>query len=511
MMFNYKKLLFLLILITTIIKLTIAGVIELSNDEVYYWTYALKLDWNYFDHPPMVGWLIRLTTVNLLWVNEIFMRLGAIIGCAVTSIVIFNIGKLIDGEKTGWYAAIIYNTSIYTSIITGLLILPDAPQMLFWVYALYIMCQLVIQTKTNPNKLLLLGLIIGLAILCKIHALYLWVGFGIFVLLTRKQWLRYWQLYAAIGITIICIIPIIYWNMLYDFITYRFHSERVAHTTIQWGMFGREIIGEIAYQNPIIFILVISALVYFLKKKIYFASKDIFIWIICMSIPMILLFWGISVFNPTLPHWTGPAYIPLFFLVAKRLGIKTNKIYPVTLKIATGVLGIALLVSILLIKLAPFNLGSKANNNFGEGCPTLDLSGWEDFSYTFNQLVKEDRLAGKIKSNTYIIINNWFPGGHLEFYTSRISGLPVIGIGALNNLHQFAWLNQQRKTLQLGDDAYSIVPSNLPLNPIEVYGKYFELIQYSIDIPQIRNGKIVRIFKVYRLKNCIEIPLTKAF
>ena len=54
--------------------------------------------------------------------------------------------------------------------------------------------------------------------------------------------------------------------------------------------------------------------------------------------------------------------------------------------------------------------------------------------------------------------------GHLEFYTSREAGLAVIGIGHIEDIHKFAWLNKEEPRYWLGDDAYSIVPSNLPLD-----------------------------------------------
>lgn len=149
---------------------------------------------------------------------------------------------------------------------------------------------------------------------------------------------------------------------------------------------------------------------------------------------------------------------------------------------------------------APFNLGSKNNENYGEYCPTLDISGWKDFSNQFDSLVKKD-IAEKRMKPACIVINNWFPACQLELYTSRKTGLPIIGLGSLENLHQFAWLNKIRKPLQKGNDAYCIVPSNNPMKVPEAYQKYFALIQQPDTINQIRGGTIVRYFYVWRLKS----------
>ncbi|HQQ83204.1 MAG TPA: glycosyltransferase family 39 protein, partial [Cyclobacteriaceae bacterium] len=135
----YSKRLLYLIGFTAIARMVVGGVLELSNDEVYYYLYALKLQWNYFDHPPGVGLLIRLSTLNLLLTSELFVRLGAVLCAAAGTYITFQLGKEIRNERTGWIAAILYNTSIYTSLIAGTFIIPDSPQLVFWMMALWIM------------------------------------------------------------------------------------------------------------------------------------------------------------------------------------------------------------------------------------------------------------------------------------------------------------------------------------------------------------------------------------
>jgi hypothetical protein len=455
----------------------------------------------------MVGWMIRITTINLYWVSEVSIRLGSILCASVSTWFIFKTGKLLGNGKTGWYAALIYNCSIYTGFIAGFFILPDSPQMPFWTAALYIMGHLFI--KNDDQKLsiwLLLGLMIGLATLCKVHGLYLWAGFGLFLIITRIKWLLNWRLYAGVAVTALCVLPIVYWNVVNDFITYRYHSDRVTHTSLQWDMLGREISGEFVYQNPVIFIVIVISVISMLRRGIRFNRKKASVWLLCMSIPMILIFWSISLTNPTLPHWSGPGYIPLFFVAALYLEQRSFKIIPGFIKAAASLVIIALMAGVGLTRLSPRNFGSKDLQNYGEYCPTLDLSGWKEFSKRFAWQDQANVSSGKMRPNSPIIVDKWFPGGHLEFYTSRESGLPVIGIGKLEELHKFAWLNKEREPLHLGDDAYAIVPSNLPLNVIETYGRYFTTIEAPAVINQRRSGGIVRFFYVYKMKGCKMVP-----
>src|SRR5258706_12667650 len=105
---SFRKKILLLILLSTLVRCTIAGFLEFGNDEVYYWTYAQHLAWNYFDHPPMVALLIRFTTINLHFQYEFFVRLGPILCAAFNTWLIFLIGSKIKDEQTGWYASLLY-------------------------------------------------------------------------------------------------------------------------------------------------------------------------------------------------------------------------------------------------------------------------------------------------------------------------------------------------------------------------------------------------------------------
>src|SRR6478735_1625809 len=172
-----KKQLFYFIIITTSIRLLIAGITEFGNDEVYYYTYALHLQWNYFDHPPGVALLIRLTTLNLWLTNELFVRIGAVLCAAAGTWLSYKTGNLTRNERTGWYAAVLYNASIYTSIIAGTFILPDSPRVVCWLACMLVLIKMVLQLTREksilPSQWLLFALLSGICIQCKVHGIFL--------------------------------------------------------------------------------------------------------------------------------------------------------------------------------------------------------------------------------------------------------------------------------------------------------------------------------------------------
>jgi len=502
---SYSQKVFGLILFAACMKMIAAPFLELGNDEVYYWTYAFQLDFNHFDHPPLVGFLIRATTLNMHWVSELSMRLGAIISASIGCYFVFKTTAHLSNERAGFYAALLYQAGIYTGFIAGFFILPDSAQLIFWTASLYVMSLLVF---ANPKKQIgywmLLGLLIGLATLSKVHGLFLWAGFGAFLLFTNYKQLFSGGFILAVGVTLLCIVPIVYWNVIYDFITYRFHSERVTHTGINVASFITELGGEFLYQNPLVYILMIASII--AVKKISFQQKNIGRWLLWMSLPLIFIFWTVALFNSTLPHWSGPAFIPLMILT----GIFMDQIkisWPLHV-LRTSVLFFftILLTLVIIVQKYPGNFGSQENENLGEYCPTLDLSGWKNFSDTFKIVVNQDQSNHVMGKSPTIIVGKWFPAGHLEFYTARTTGLSLIGLGPLQDIHKFAWLNKERAALTIGADAYCIVPSNVPFNVTDAYQSYFNTIDAPQIINQVRSGVVVRHFLVYRMHGCMKVP-----
>src|SRR5882724_9554161 len=96
-----NKSLRLLVVSAFVFKCVLAGITELNNDEAYYRLYALKLQWNYFDHPPMIAVLLKLFTANLFFQSEFFLRLGILVCSVLCTWLVYLIGRRIGDEQTG--------------------------------------------------------------------------------------------------------------------------------------------------------------------------------------------------------------------------------------------------------------------------------------------------------------------------------------------------------------------------------------------------------------------------
>lgn len=500
-MMNFRRKVFLLIFLSTLLRFCIAIFLEFGNDEVYYWTYALHLQWNYFDHPPMLALLIRLTTFNLHWQNEFFIRSGSILCAALNTWLIFLIGKGIKDERAGWYASLLYTSSIYCSIIAGTFILPDSPQLLFWVFSIYLMTAIISGQPNKNRNLLLLGISIGLCIMSKVHGIFLWVGFGSYILFFQRDLLKTPYLYVAIILTAIIISPIFFWNLQNHFITYSFHNNRIGFfgKKLDADNFFQQFFGSIFYNNPVNFILYVIALISMARSKINLPSYARLY--LLLGLPLIIVLLIMSLFNETLPHWSGPAYISIMLLTAAYFSAKqgANAKIPAGIRIAVILFFVIVIVCLPVVKWLPLQIGSKEQRILGKGDVTLDMTGWEEFSGKFDSLYKSDERIGLMKPHAFIISDYWFPAAHLDYYVAKPWQLQIIAVGKLVDIHHFAWLNKLSPAPVTGSDAYFIYPSNYYGPPRTTLKNYFRQVDDSLTIPQLRSGIHVRDFVIYRM------------
>src|ERR1039457_2779056 len=210
-----ERLILILILISFVIRGFIAGFIEFGNDEVYYWTYAKFPDLSHFDHPPMIGLVIQLFTLNLQLDNEFFIRLAAVVFGSISTWLIFLVGRNIKDTMTGFYAALLFTASFYCFIISGTFILPDSPQVFFWLLSLWLFTKCLADrelTKKSRNLMLLAGVTIGLALLSKYTSIFLLFGAFLYMIFYNRKWLLAWQTWLAFLIALAIFSPVIIWN-----------------------------------------------------------------------------------------------------------------------------------------------------------------------------------------------------------------------------------------------------------------------------------------------------------
>jgi hypothetical protein len=494
-----------LIGIATVVRLLLALLLELGIDEVYYWNFVLYPDWSHFDHPLMIGVVGQVFSLNHLVSDDFFLRFGPICLSAISTWIIFLIGAKVKDERTGLYAAFLFTGSIYCSIIAGFSFIPDAPLILFWVWALYLLIDILPARPIDAGsrrKMLGFGALAGFAMLSKYQGAFLWIGVFVYVLLYNRDWLKEISFYLSGVISAILLLPILIWNIQNNFISFNYHSGRV---TPAWELrpdyFLTEVLGQFAYNNPIVYVLIVLALIAWRKKD--FIAPSFARVLFCQAVPLWIVFTSFSLFRSTLPHWSAPAFVSLIVLAAAYWAGHDNQ--PRTwrwMKAGPVFLGVLLIIALWLINYSPLQLGKKSEmKTFGEDDFTQDLYGWSQVEASFRKISDREEAEGRMPKGAGLVTYKMFPAAHLDFYVAGPNDRKLFAIGPLVDIHMYAWLNGKRGNLQKGSDFYHIALSNLYNDPNKLFGSYFEKIEPMDTVAVTRAGKPMRYLFYYRLKN----------
>lgn len=512
---NINKCLILLLSVSALLRGFLAFFLEFGNDEVYYWTYALYPDWSHFDHPPMVGWFIQLFSCNLLFTSEFFLRLSSVVFMTLNTYLIYLIGKQVKNEQTGFYAALLYTASVYVFVITGIFILPDTPLVLFVLLAVL---QFIRYFQNERNKhLLLAGLFAGLAMLSKYSGAFIWLGVGLYIIFYSRKEFKNPFLYLSALISAVCMLPVLIWNINNEFISFTFHGDRV-------GFFGdfhieyflAELAGEFLYNNPVNYVLTIIALIVLMKGNKYISDMPKRL-LLCMSLPMIILFWFFSLTRQMLPHWTAPSFVLLLIFVAAYLSdkneIKDNSIaVPKSIVAALSLLVFVLVFGVFEIKTGfiPLNSSEKSKTvqHYGKGDFTLDMYGWRKIKPEFQEIREEAVRNGEMRESDGMIALKWYPLANLDYYVAYPLGINMYGFREPLEIHKYAWINKERGGLELGEDYWFLTESFDYYEPNKYLKSYFKEIIPTDTITIDRAGEPAKYVFVYMLKDLKKMPRT---
>ncbi|MHC1708449.1 MAG: ArnT family glycosyltransferase [Bacteroidales bacterium] len=518
-----QRIILYFILISAIIRAFLAYTLDLGNDEVYYYMYSLYPSWSYFDHPPMISWVIRLFTFNNLLHHIFFIRLASIVFTSFSTWIVYLIARKYGTYRGGLLAVILFTASIYNSIITGVFILPDTPQVFFWFLALYCFSEAFETAEIQfRSKMYVLagGLFTGLSILSKYTSVFIWLGVIGFVLLYRKQWLKSAIFYFSILMSVLLQFPVLIWNLQNHFISFTYQGNRVSGLSkIRPDYFFTEITGEFLYNNPVNFILIIVSLILVFYYKRIRPQAGLFL-ILFVSVPLILTFWFLSFFHSTLPHWTGPGFSTLIIFTAVIFDKVTREKPGFTL--IPQWFRYSLILSVFIIILGFFQINNgiltrllvPAKNGVErvDWDISLDMYGWKQLKEAMPGIYYHDLSTGRIGKDPFLISWRWFPSANLDYYVARPLGLKLLAFGKMSQIHQYHWINRIRGGFPYGKDAYFICSSRDKKNPGSLFRDHFELYGRPDTVPVMRAGRQVMEFYVYRLKNYkVSNPLTRSF
>ena len=216
---------------------------DLFFDEAQYWTWSLEPAFGYYSKPPLIAWLISLSTA-VCGQAEFCIRLPAPILHTLTAVAVFALGQRLYDTRTGALSAFAFATLPGISLSAGI-ISTDVPLLTCWAVALYAFVALT-QEQDAVWPAVLLGVALGLGLNAKYAMAFFVPCAGIWLALTpaRHDLLRDRRLWAALGLGVALIVPNLAWNALNSFATFSHTADNAKWSgallvvAVRWSRHG---------------------------------------------------------------------------------------------------------------------------------------------------------------------------------------------------------------------------------------------------------------------------------
>ncbi len=324
------RLLMVLLAIWTTINLFQGAYTELANDEAYYWVLSSDVGFGYYDHPPMFGWLVALSSF-IFGDTEFGVRAITIL---LQPIYLFMFWRLIPLKKPSKSLALVYALvafSVPLLQLYGFVVTPDAPllfctALLLWCYKRFLRLE-----DDFSKKSLATSAMLGLAAAAICYAKYHGVLVIGFIVLSNIRVATTTRFYIAVAVAALAFMPHILWQYSHDWVSLDYHLNLRAKG-FEWENVWIYLLNLVTTFNPL-FMPIFVALI---LKKSGLKAKDLegeelIEWRFARALKWItwgfVLFFARSLMSVHVQaQWLIPLVFPvLYFLVLgaqKRLPLK---------------------------------------------------------------------------------------------------------------------------------------------------------------------------------------------
>lgn len=353
-------LLLLLVILPLVSHLWFYYDLPLATDEIFYWSMAIFPSLGYYNHAPLVAWLL----IPLTWIGDVpalQIRLMATIFTIATNLVLLllllNILSTRKGNSPATGSSIkhlltpdlLSHPAVYifawvslispVNLIAGTIWTTDAPLFLF-ASLCFLTFYRAYKKAPSPSPSLLssirawlpCGICFGLALLSKYTAV-LWGGSAFLYLLYSKQGRQHLSTpgpWVAMLLSFAFLAPVIIWNMDKGWVSFLF--------IFQHGLAGGPpntlllIVGMLILLSPVLAYVVLRS--HWLKlrqsaTKSSAAQSDDLTWLLFITYMPLAFFFFRSFSSETFLNWVGLSCLTLmllFSLYASNFSIFTKKV-----------------------------------------------------------------------------------------------------------------------------------------------------------------------------------------
>lgn len=286
--------------------------LPLHFDEAYYWLWSEHIAASYFDHPPLIAWLLWL--LRPFGHTEWVLRLAPAFCMTSCGFLLYRLAGRAFGEAVAQRTLVLFLLLPLTQL-GFLLAVPDAPLALGWVLLMTAGYEAAFGVRWR-RSMLLAGAAAGVALLAKYTAVLAIISLLLFFLLSPVRGRLFsFPFLGATGLATLLFSPVIYWNHLHDWSSFRFQLSHgmASEKAFRLDYLTDFLVGQL-FVGGILVTLALAYLAIRYWRQHLKQPRLLFFW--CFSIIPIAFFLQAAAFKRGEANWAAPAFLSACVLTA---------------------------------------------------------------------------------------------------------------------------------------------------------------------------------------------------
>lgn len=278
---------------------------DLFVDEAQYWFWGRELAWGYYSKPPLIGWLMRLSTA-VGSDATVWLRAPLPLIHAATAVVVALIARRLHGDRVGGIAGLGFAT-LPGVAVGSLLVSTDTPMLL--AFALATRAWVALSGRRSAGLAVGLGLAVGIGLLAKYAMVYFGLCAVLVALLVPDRRIAWRDALVAAAVALAVVAPNLIWNARNQFATLHHTADNADWQGLRLDVAGlAEFLGgQFAVAGPLVFAAFLLALFRRDPQRRFLAL---------MSLPIFAVVSAQALISNANANWAASAHIAALLLAA---------------------------------------------------------------------------------------------------------------------------------------------------------------------------------------------------
>jgi 4-amino-4-deoxy-L-arabinose transferase-like glycosyltransferase len=481
------------VVVAALVRIFVASWLPLVPDEAYYWDWSRHLSAGYFDHPPMISWLIWLGR-SLFGHHPIGVRIMPIVCGAVASFALVAIARRVAGTMAAFEAAILI--SVMPLAAAGLVLAtPDASLLAAVSVALYFLIVAIQSPRRSRGSTVAwcwAGVALGVAFSSKYTSILLPVA-ALAAFLSHpalRPRFAEWGPYAACVIATVVFLPVLIWNSQHQWISFAYQIEHGLGDSggsllrSAWRHEGDLLGGQAGLATPILFVLIAIAVIRNLKPSVGPER-----WLLALVSATFFLFFVYSAIKKRVePNWPAPAYIGGVVLCAAHVWSEKAKKWRAAGIALAGVLSLA----VYLDAFVPVLPISPAKD------PVARAFGWRALAEGMDRAVRSPRTRGHADGRTWVAADRYQDAAEIAWHSGDRLDVFALNIGGRPNQYDL-WPGFASRAFPGDRLILAVDETQGPHDTIKALSSYFESVVRGELVDVARGSSVITVRRIYVL------------